>query len=71
MGLYLHGLFEDVPVLEALCGQAPPPLTTTFEQLADAVEEHLDTGWLRWRLGSAGRATASGPIRRPDPSLLI
>ena len=70
MGLYLHGLFEDRAVLEAFCGETPPRLGTTFEQLADAVEEHLDTGWLRSRLGRGAGTTASGPILRPDPSLI-
>ena len=69
MGLYLHGLFEDPTVLDAFCGTAPPGLGATFEQLADAVEEHLDTGWLRSRLGRDEQGT--GPIRRPDPSVLL
>ncbi len=70
MGLYLHGLFEDPAVLEAFCGQAPPLLGATFEQLADAVDEHLDTGWIRSRLEGAGDAPASGAIHRPGPSSL-
>ncbi|MGD0393948.1 MAG: cobyric acid synthase [Acidimicrobiales bacterium] len=68
MGLYLHGLFEDPAVLEAFCGQVPPLLRSTFEQLADAVEEHLDTGWIRSRLGGAGNGPSSGLIGRLDPS---
>jgi adenosylcobyric acid synthase len=71
MGLYLHGLFEDPAVLEAFCGRVPPLLGSTFEQLADAVDEHLDTGWIRSRLGGAGDAQASGPVGRPEPSSLI
>lgn len=71
MGLYLHGLFEDPAVLEAFCGQAPPLLGATFEQLADAVDEHLDTGWIRSRLEGRGDAPASGPsgdrARRRSP----
>jgi adenosylcobyric acid synthase len=44
----VHGLFEDPGVLEALTGQRPEPvLESTFELLADAVEEHLDTRLLR------------------------
>ncbi|MHB1709865.1 MAG: cobyric acid synthase [Acidimicrobiales bacterium] len=46
----VHGLLEDPGVLEALCGHRPPPvLETTFDALADAVDEHLDTG-LVWDL---------------------
>jgi hypothetical protein len=37
-------------VLEALCGRRPPPvLAATFEALADAIDEHLDTTLL-WDL---------------------
>ncbi len=50
MGLYLHGVFEDPAVLKAFAGAAPPVLDATFEQLADAVEEHIDTDWIRSRV---------------------
>ena len=40
----VHGLLEDPDVLDALVGVRPPPvLDATFDALADAVEEHLDT----------------------------
>ena len=40
----VHGLLEDPAVLAALTGHRPVPvLEPTFERLADAVEEHLDT----------------------------
>lgn len=43
----VHGLLEDPLVLEALTGhRAEPVLETTFDLLADAVEEHLDTSLL-------------------------
>jgi adenosylcobyric acid synthase len=43
----VHGLFEDPAVVGALVGYRPPPLLEeTFEQLADLVDEHLDTGML-------------------------
>lgn len=46
----VHGLLESPDVLEALCGQRPPPvLEATFDALADAVDEHLDTSLL-WEL---------------------
>jgi adenosylcobyric acid synthase len=40
----VHGLFEDPAVVEALVGYRPSPvLEETFEQLADLLDEHLDT----------------------------
>jgi adenosylcobyric acid synthase len=43
LGVYLHGLFEQPPFVRALLGAAPErTLDDAFEQLADAVEEHLD-----------------------------
>ena len=43
----VHGLFEDPSAVQALTGVKPAPvLETTFELLADVVEEHLDTGLL-------------------------
>ena len=43
----VHGLFESPDVLHALFGRRPPAvLDTTFELLADAIDEHLDTDWL-------------------------
>jgi len=50
----VHGLLEEPAVLAALCGHRPPPvLETTFDALADAVDEHLDTDLL-WRLVQDG-----------------
>ena len=46
----VHGLFEDPAVLAALCGNAPARvLDDTFDALADAIDDHLDTDLL-WRL---------------------
>lgn len=43
----VHGLLEDPDVLEAITGVRPRPvLEETFESLADAVETHLDVGFL-------------------------
>jgi adenosylcobyric acid synthase len=43
LGVYLHGLFEQPSFVRALLGAAPErTLDDAFEQLADAVEEHLD-----------------------------
>ena len=46
----VHGLFESADVVEAVFGRRPPDaLEATFEALADAVDEHLDTTLL-WSL---------------------
>ena len=43
LGVYLHGLLEDPAVVAALLGDAPPrTLDDSFDELADAVEQHLD-----------------------------
>lgn len=50
----VHGLLENPQVLGALCGREPEPvLENTFEALADAVDEHLDTVFLRTLVGLA------------------
>jgi adenosylcobyric acid synthase len=41
LALYLHGLFENPTVLQALFGRALPALDTVFDRLADAVDQHL------------------------------
>lgn len=44
----IHGLFEDPAFVERLLGvRISPVLDDTFAQLADAVEQHLDTDLLR------------------------
>ncbi len=46
----IHGLFESPELLERLFGTRPAPvLDQTFDALADAVEEHLNTDHL-WKL---------------------
>lgn len=48
MATTVHGLFEDPSAVQALTGVRPEPvLESTFELLADLVEEHLDTAYLR------------------------
>jgi adenosylcobyric acid synthase len=47
LGIYLHGLFEQPELVRALFGAAPArSLEQAFDELADAVEEHLDVGAL-------------------------
>ena len=47
LGLYLHGMFEDPPVLQALFGAATPTLDSVFEGLADYIGQHFDAGVLQ------------------------
>jgi adenosylcobyric acid synthase len=46
LGLYLHGLFEDAGVLQALFGASSPTLETVFDGLADFIERHFEAGVL-------------------------
>jgi adenosylcobyric acid synthase len=41
MGSYLHGLFEEPAVLQALFGAQTPTLETVFEGLADYLDQHM------------------------------
>ena len=53
LGLYLHGLFENPAVIQALWGVTAPALSQTFGRLADVVEQRFAPGML---LSMAGRA---------------
>jgi adenosylcobyric acid synthase len=46
LGIYLHGMFEDSAVLQALWGAAAPSLDNVFEGLANFLDAHVDTGVL-------------------------
>jgi adenosylcobyric acid synthase len=47
LGVSVHGLFEDAANVAALVGRAPErSLPAVFDDLADAVEEHLDVARL-------------------------
>lgn len=46
LAVYLHGLFEEPAVLQALFGAAAPTLDTVFDRLADVAERHFATGVL-------------------------
>ena len=46
LGLYLHGLFEDERVLQALFGAGAPGLNRVFDGLADFIERHFEPGVL-------------------------
>jgi adenosylcobyric acid synthase len=47
LGLYLHGLFEDPRVLQALFGAATPTLDSVFDGLADYIDAHFEAGVLQ------------------------
>ena len=47
LGVYLHGLFEDANVLQALFGAAAPALDSVFDGLADYIEQHFEPGFLQ------------------------
>lgn len=47
LGLYLHGMFEDPGVLQALFGAATPTLDSVFEGLADYIDQHFERGVLQ------------------------
>ena len=46
LGVYVHGLFEDAGVLQALFGAGTRTLDSVFDGLADVVEGHFETGVL-------------------------
>ncbi|MBE2264379.1 MAG: cobyric acid synthase [Burkholderiaceae bacterium] len=46
LGLYLHGLFEDATVMQALFGAHVPTLDSVFDGLADFIEQHFEPGVL-------------------------
>ena len=41
LALYLHGLFENPAVVQALFGRQLPALAQVFDRLADAVDQHI------------------------------
>lgn len=46
LGVYLHGLFEDPAVLQALFGASTPTLDSVFEGLAGYIAKHFGAGVL-------------------------
>ncbi len=46
LGTYLHGLFENTAVLQALFGVQVPTLETVFEGLANYIDQHFHPGSL-------------------------
>ncbi|HEY3462805.1 MAG TPA: cobyric acid synthase [Gaiellaceae bacterium] len=53
LGIYLHGLFEQPELLVALFGAAPRrSLEQAFDELADAVEAHIDIDAILTEIGT-------------------
>ena len=46
LGLYLHGMFEEPAVLQALFGATTPSLNSVFDGLADYIAQHFEAGFL-------------------------
>ncbi|MEN9891581.1 MAG: hypothetical protein RLY78_1876, partial [Pseudomonadota bacterium] len=46
LAVYLHGLFENPAVLQALFGRAVPPLDRVFDDLADLLDASFRPGAL-------------------------
>jgi adenosylcobyric acid synthase len=46
LGVYLHGLFEDPAVLQALFGASTPTLDSVFEGLSGYIARHFEAGVL-------------------------
>ncbi len=54
LAVQAHGMLEEPSVLRALFGAVPQrPLDAIFEELADAVDEHLDVSFLLRESGIA------------------
>ncbi len=47
LGIYVHGLFEDVSVMRALFGATVPTLDSVFDGLADYIDKHFEPGVLQ------------------------
>jgi adenosylcobyric acid synthase len=47
LGIYAHGLFESPAAIHALFGTLAPSLDSSFDTLADLVDQHLDPALLR------------------------
>ena len=55
LGVYLHGLFEDARVLQALFGATAPTLEGVFDGLADYVGKHFEPGFLQSLIANDSR----------------
>jgi adenosylcobyric acid synthase len=55
LGVYLHGMFEQAAVLQALFGARAPTLDSVFEGLADFIDRHFEPGLIPGMIGSIPR----------------
>jgi adenosylcobyric acid synthase len=60
LGLYLHGMFEDPAVLQALFGVTAPTLDSVFDGLADYVAKHFAAGVLDSLIKKTPQANITG-----------
>jgi adenosylcobyric acid synthase len=51
LGVYLHGMFEDPAVLQALFGASATTLESVFDRLADVADRHFAAGVLPGLVG--------------------
>ncbi|MBW6393971.1 MAG: cobyric acid synthase [Thermus sp.] len=77
LATWLHGLLENPGVQRALFGQEAKALEAVLDQLADALEEHLDLEYLHRHLGlrpnpsPAPRGKAESLDPPPPPGLIL
>ncbi len=67
LGVYLHGLFEDARVLQALFGAQVPTLDTVFDGLADYIARHFEPGALAALLRADVSASQLTNPRKENP----
>ena len=67
LATWLHGLLENPGVQRALFGREARGLEEALDQLADALERHLDLSALHRALGLAGKVHKSPAPSPPDP----
>lgn len=53
LGVYLHGMFEDPAVLQALFGSRAPTLDSVFDGLADFIDRHFQPSVIGDLIGPA------------------
>jgi adenosylcobyric acid synthase len=51
LGVYVHGLFEDAAVLQALFGASTCTLESVFDEMAQFIETHFLPGTLQQLIG--------------------
>ena len=61
LGLYLHGLFEEPRVLQALFGSHTPTLESVFDGLADFIDRHFEPGVLAALVGHQDGRVSQAP----------